>query len=90
MNAPNSLTVNGRDYAWPKEPVVVICCDGSEPDYMEQALASGLMPNLKHMVSDGAMTTGDCVFTQLHQSEQPVDRHWSAARGPRDRWKLFP
>jgi phosphonoacetate hydrolase len=27
------LAINGRTYAWPKQPVVVICVDGSEPDY---------------------------------------------------------
>ena len=42
-----TVSVNGRDYRWPKEPLVVICCDGSEPAYMEIAMAKGLMPNLK-------------------------------------------
>ena len=39
-----SVLVNGRDYAWPQAPLVVICCDGSEPDYMEIAMAEGLKP----------------------------------------------
>ncbi|MGE4646823.1 MAG: hypothetical protein AAEJ59_02050 [Arenicellales bacterium] len=25
------ISVNGRDYAWPKNPIVVVCVDGSEP-----------------------------------------------------------
>jgi phosphonoacetate hydrolase len=45
--------VNGRDYQWPKSPTVVICCDGSEPAYMELALAKGLMPNLKRIIDKG-------------------------------------
>jgi phosphonoacetate hydrolase len=48
-----TVSVNGRDYAWPKSPLVVICCDGSEPAYMEQAMADGLMPNLKAIVAKG-------------------------------------
>ena len=47
------ISVNGRDYAWPKRPLVVICCDGSEPAYMEQALAKGLMPNLAKIIAKG-------------------------------------
>jgi phosphonoacetate hydrolase len=48
-----TVAVNGREYSWPKAPIVVICCDGSEPDYMEIAMAEGLMPNLKQMIAKG-------------------------------------
>jgi phosphonoacetate hydrolase len=27
-----ALTVNGRTYAWPRRPLVVVCVDGCEPD----------------------------------------------------------
>ena len=37
-----TVSVNGREYQWPRAPLVVICCDGSEPDYMEIARANGL------------------------------------------------
>ncbi len=56
-----TITVNGRAYNWPEAPVVVICCDGSEPDYMEIALAQGKMPNLKRMLSGGEDLRADCV-----------------------------
>lgn len=56
------VSVNGRDYAWPQVPLVVICCDGSEPDYMEMAMAEGLMPNLKKMIAKGENTRGLCVI----------------------------
>ena len=49
----NSVSVNGRDYARPDAPLVVICCDGSEPAYMETAMAQGLMPNLEAMIEKG-------------------------------------
>ena len=57
-----SVAVNGRDYRWPQAPLVVICCDGSEPDYMETAMAEGLMPNLKKMIAKGENTRGLCVI----------------------------
>lgn len=47
------VEVNGRAYHWPKRPLVVICCDGSEPAYMEQAMAKGLMPELQRIIAKG-------------------------------------
>jgi phosphonoacetate hydrolase len=34
-----TITVNGRSYAWPTTPLVVVCVDGSEPNYMDDAVA---------------------------------------------------
>ncbi len=48
-----TVTVNGRTYAWPKVTTVVICIDGSEPDYIEQAIADGLMPNMAGILERG-------------------------------------
>jgi phosphonoacetate hydrolase len=53
-----TVDVNGRSYHWPKAPLVVICCDGSEPDYMEDAMRDGLMPNLKRVVAKGENLRG--------------------------------
>ena len=53
-----TVEVNGRIYHWPKAPLVVICCDGSEPTYMEIAMAAGLMPNLKAMIAKGEYKRG--------------------------------
>ena len=39
-----SFTVNGRTYAAPDAPVVVICIDGSEPAYHVEAMSAGRMP----------------------------------------------
>lgn len=48
-----TVDVNGRSYAWPQEPLVVICCDGSEPAYMDVARQQGIMPNLDRIVGKG-------------------------------------
>ena len=60
-DTPETVTVNGRDYAWPKQPVVVVCIDGSEPDYIEQAVADGAMPFLSEALKTGSDLRGDCV-----------------------------
>ena len=58
---PETVTVNGRDYAWPDRPVVVVCIDGSEPDYIERAVADGAMPFLGAVLKTGSDLRADCV-----------------------------
>jgi phosphonoacetate hydrolase len=56
------ITVNGRDYRWPEKPVVVVCIDGSEPDYIEQAITAGVMPWMKKIVEQqGSDLRAHCV-----------------------------
>lgn len=57
----DSVTVNGRRYTSPKQPVVVVCVDGCEPDYVTQAIQAGAAPYLARMVEKGASVIGDCV-----------------------------
>lgn len=62
MNSINkTVTINGRTYNWPKNPVVVVCIDGSEPDYIEQAIAGGHMPFLEKALKNGADLRAHCV-----------------------------
>jgi phosphonoacetate hydrolase len=56
-----TVSVNDRDYAWPAAPLVVICCDGSEPEYMEKAMVDGLMPNLEKIIAKGENLRGKSV-----------------------------
>ncbi|MGI9420006.1 MAG: alkaline phosphatase family protein, partial [Geminicoccaceae bacterium] len=49
-----SVTVNGRSYGWPRVTTVVICIDGSEPEYIERAIADGIMPNMATILEKGA------------------------------------
>ncbi|MGQ0483912.1 MAG: phosphonoacetate hydrolase [Hyphomicrobiales bacterium] len=58
MQNRKTVTVNGRTYTWPSAPLVVICCDGSEPDYMEVARRLGLMPNLERIIAKGENRRG--------------------------------
>jgi phosphonoacetate hydrolase len=68
IEAPQ-IEANGRHYAWPINPVVVVCIDGSEPDYessdcggyIEQAMKAGAMPYLCEAVASGTMRLADSV-----------------------------
>jgi len=57
----NPIAVNDRTYAWPTNPVVVVCVDGSEPAYIEQAVAAGRMPFTATMIENGADLRAHCV-----------------------------
>jgi phosphonoacetate hydrolase len=61
MAHPEQITVNGRTYGWPSAPVVVVCIDGSEPAYMDAAVASGQMPWLAQARAAGFDHVADCV-----------------------------
>jgi phosphonoacetate hydrolase len=47
------LQINGRAYTMPDRPAVVICLDGCEPAYIDEALAAGVMPALTGMLANG-------------------------------------
>lgn len=53
-NAGANVTVNGRSYRFPKAPTVCVCIDGSEPGYIERAVAKGVAPNFARLMKDGA------------------------------------
>lgn len=55
---PTEFEVNGRLYAEPTRPVLAICADGWDPEYVDDALARGLMPRLAETLSDGTYTVG--------------------------------
>jgi len=55
------LNINGREYAWPEKPLVVICVDGSQPSYIELAIEAGVMPFTKKMLANGSDLRADCV-----------------------------
>jgi phosphonoacetate hydrolase len=54
INTGVNITVNGRSYRFPKVPTVCVCIDGSEPGYIERAVASGLAPNFARLMKDGS------------------------------------
>ncbi len=61
-NTSPTLTVNGRTYPLPQQPVVVVCVDGCEPDYLAQAVATGQMPWMQRTLAQGTAVVADCVI----------------------------
>ena len=51
LNSP--VVANDRSYAAPGTCAIAICLDGCEPEYLDKAIADGLMPNLKRMKETG-------------------------------------
>jgi phosphonoacetate hydrolase len=49
-----AVVVNGRAYHPPAAPSVVICADGLDPDYLDDAFARRLTPRMAEMVEGGA------------------------------------
>jgi phosphonoacetate hydrolase len=56
------ITVNGRNYQPPRTPTVVICIDGSEPGYIEEAIKAGVAPTFARMMANGANLIAECVI----------------------------
>src|SRR5262247_2346685 len=59
---PEQVTCNGRTYAMPRAPTVVICLDGSEPGYIEKTIAAGRAPTFARFLKDGANLHAQCVI----------------------------
>jgi phosphonoacetate hydrolase len=61
MDAP-AITVNGRSYRRPTRALVVVCVDGCEPAYLDDAMAAGVMPFLTGVRAAGTYRLADCVM----------------------------
>jgi phosphonoacetate hydrolase len=46
-----TVSVNGREYRFPRTPTVVVCIDGSEPGYIERAIDAGFAPNFARLMA---------------------------------------
>jgi phosphonoacetate hydrolase len=56
-----TIETNGRRYRWMKEPLVVVCVDGCEYDYLTEAAAAGAVPFLAKLLAAGQAYKGECV-----------------------------
>jgi len=48
---PTHITVNGRTYRWMDRPLVVICVDGCQYEYISAAVAAGAAPYLGRLLA---------------------------------------
>jgi phosphonoacetate hydrolase len=54
------IKVNGRGYAVPKRPTVVIVVDGFDPAYLQHGFANGTLPTMKSFGKCGFVSIADC------------------------------
>ena len=59
--APQTVRLNGRAYAFPRRPVVVVCIDGCDPAYLRHGEA-GTLPNFQRFRRDGFAARAEAVI----------------------------
>ena len=57
-----TLTVNRRSYNTPGTPTVIVCIDGCEQEYINQAVQAGHAPFFARLSQGGTVLSGDCVM----------------------------
>ena len=63
MKLPAAITVNGRTYRWMDRPLVVVCIDGCEYEYITAAVEAGAAPFLGRLLAgSGTCFIADCVM----------------------------
>jgi len=56
------ITVNKRTYNTPGTPTVIVCIDGCEQEYINQAIQAGRAPFFAKLSRGGSVLSGDCVM----------------------------
>jgi phosphonoacetate hydrolase len=60
---PTHITVNGRTYKWMEHPIVVVCIDGCQYEYITAAVSAGAAPYLGRLLAGaGTCVIADCVM----------------------------
>jgi phosphonoacetate hydrolase len=63
MTMPSDITVNDRSYRWMDRPLVVVCVDGCQQEYITAAVAAGAAPFLGRLLAGaGTSLMADCVM----------------------------
>lgn len=60
--ADPTISVNDRRYALPTTPTVVVCIDGCEQEYINQAVQAGVAPFFASLAERGTAHTADCAM----------------------------
>jgi phosphonoacetate hydrolase len=60
---PSDISVNGRTYRWMDRPLVVVCVDGCQYEYITAAVTAGAAPFLGRLLAGtGTCFIADCVM----------------------------
>jgi phosphonoacetate hydrolase len=60
-----SIVVNQRTYQLPNEPTVIVCINGCEQDYINQAVQAGIAPFFERLGTAGTVLSADCVVSSF-------------------------
>lgn len=58
----NSIDLHNRRYTLPIRPVVVVCIDGCDPEYIEHGIRNGVCPTISTFAKQGFVGVADCVM----------------------------
>jgi phosphonoacetate hydrolase len=61
-NMTRSIQTNGRTYRLPLRPTVIVCIDGCEQEYINQAVMAGVAPFFQSLGEKGSVLAADCVI----------------------------
>jgi phosphonoacetate hydrolase len=56
------IQVNGRSYAKPQRPTVIVCLDGCDPRYLGFGNAADVFPNISRMMREGFSALADAAM----------------------------
>lgn len=59
------IEIHGRTYKLPTRPTVAVCVDGFDPEYLDQGIKDGILPNLAAFMEHGFHETATCVMPSL-------------------------
>lgn len=60
-----SVELHGKIYQLPRQPTVVVCIDGFDPEYLHAGIKAGILPTMESFLSDGFHTTANCAMPSL-------------------------
>ena len=58
----SAFELHGRKYKLPEHPTAVICIDGFDPEYLDQGISDGIIPNMARFVQSGFAATAKCAM----------------------------
>ncbi|KAE9362620.1 Phosphonoacetate hydrolase [Stipitochalara longipes BDJ] len=62
---PTKQTIHGRLYRIPRQPTVIVCVDGFDPEYLQKGCEDGILPTLSSFVKSGFHVTAKSAMPSL-------------------------
>jgi phosphonoacetate hydrolase len=62
---PSSIEIHRRVYRTPRQPTVIVCVDGFDPEYLQKGCEDGILPTLSSFVKSGFYVTAKSAMPSL-------------------------